>query len=94
VDLFDVDESAIAPGSPAALEKLGRAAAVPGASGAPRAADPAAGRAHARDELWVPIVLLVLVVLCVEWTLYPRDAVLRGWRTLTARVRRADVGKT
>jgi hypothetical protein len=39
-------------------------------------------------------VLLVLVVLCVEWTLYHRDAVLRGWRALTARVRRADVGKT
>jgi hypothetical protein len=90
VDLFDVDESAIAPGSPAALEKLGRAATPPGPSAAPGAPNPAAGRPNARDELWIPIVLLILVVLCVEWTLYHRDAVLRGWRTLTARVRRAE----
>ena len=96
VDLFDVDESAIAPGSAAALEKLGRAVASPGpgASAAPGSTDPAAGRPNARDELWVPVVLLVLVVLCVEWSLYHRDAVLRGWRAVTGRLRRADAGKT
>jgi hypothetical protein len=94
VDLFDVDESAIGPGSVAALERLGRAAASPGASAAPGAADPTAGRPNARDELWIPVVLLVLVVLCIEWSLYHRDAVLRGWRALNGRVRRADAGRT
>ena len=65
VDLFDVDESTIAPGSAAALEELGRAASPrppprrPGASSVPSPA--AADRPTARDELWVPIVLLVLV---------------------------------
>jgi hypothetical protein len=90
VDLFDVDESAIAAGSTAGLEKLGRAAPAPGASSAPGVTDPAATRPAARDELWIPIVLLILVVLCVEWSLYHRDAVLRGWRGLTGRIRRAD----
>jgi hypothetical protein len=94
VDLFDVDESAIGPGSVAALERLGRAAASPGASAAPGAADPTAGRPNARDELWIPVELLVLVVLCIEWSLYHRDAVLRGWRALNGRVRRADAGRT
>jgi Ca-activated chloride channel homolog len=96
VDLFDVDESAIAPGSTAALEALGRAPAAsgaPGASAAPgRAVDPAAGRPNARDELWVPIVVAILVFLCVEWALYHRDAVLRGWRGLTGRLRRPAGG--
>jgi hypothetical protein len=94
VDLFDVDESAIAPGSTAVLEQLGRAAPAPGSSAAPGTRDPAAGRPPARDELWVPIVVLVLVVLCFEWTLYHRDAVLRGWRGVTGRLRRADGGGT
>jgi hypothetical protein len=92
VDLFDVDESAIAPGSPVALEALGRAATAsgaPGASAAPgTAGSPATPRPNARDELWVPIVVAILVVLCVEWALYHRDAVLRGWRAVTGRLRR------
>jgi len=98
VDLFDVDESAIAPGPNRVLEDLGRArvvagaSAAPGASGGPASPDPAAGRPNARDELWIPIVLLVLVGLCVEWSLYHRDAVLRAWRGLTGRVRRGDRG--
>jgi hypothetical protein len=91
VDLFDVAESTITPGSVAALEKLGRSAAVPvaspapGASAAPDAA--AASRPPARDELWFPIVLIVLVALCVEWALYHRDVVTRAWRGLSRRVR-------
>jgi hypothetical protein len=96
VDLFDVDESAIGPGSPATLEGLGRAISAspgPGASGAPGAARPGAGRPNARDELWIPIVLLILVALCVEGSLYPRDAVLRGWRGLSGRLRRSDGGR-
>ncbi|HEX5823759.1 MAG TPA: BatA and WFA domain-containing protein [Candidatus Limnocylindrales bacterium] len=89
VDLFDVDESAIAPGPNRVLEDLGRARAGPGASGAPGAADPAAAdRPAARDELWIPLVLIVLVGLCAEWTLYHRDAVLRAWRSVTGRLRR------
>jgi hypothetical protein len=96
VDLFDVDESAIAPGPNRVLEDLGKArvvagaSAAPGTSGGPASPDPAAGRPNARDELWIPIVLLVLVGLCVEWSLYHRDAVLRAWRGLTGRVRRGD----
>jgi hypothetical protein len=90
VDLFDVNESKIAPGSIAALEGLGRAAPVPGASAPP---DPAvASRPPARDELWFPIVLIVLVGLCVEWALYHRDVVTRAWRTLSGRIRRPARG--
>jgi Ca-activated chloride channel homolog len=94
VDLFDVDESAIAPGSDQALVALGRAAssAAPGASLAPGAADPVAARPNARDELWLPIVLAILVALCVEWALYHRDAVLRSWRALTGRLKQPARG--
>lgn len=89
VDLFDVDESAIAPGAPRVLEDLGRPRPAPGASGAPTgAADPTAGRPNARDELWIPIVVVVLVGLCVEWALYHRDAVQRTWRGIRTRLRR------
>jgi hypothetical protein len=97
VDLFDVNESAIAPGKAAELEELGRGASgpggspVPGASGAPAPAS-AASRPPARDELWLPIVLLVLLLLCAEWTLYHRDVVLRGWRSFSGRLRRPAGG--
>ncbi len=87
VDLFDVDESTIAPGSAAAIEALGATAAVPGASAAP--GDAAVQRPTTRDELWVPIVLLVLVALCVEWALFHRDGLIRLRRSLLARIRRA-----
>jgi VWA domain-containing protein/aerotolerance regulator-like protein len=91
VDLFDVNESAIAPGKASALEKLGRAPAAPGASPAPGAsgapAPAAENRPPARDELWLPIVFIVLVLLCAEWTLYHRDVVIRGWRSFTTRLR-------
>ena len=86
VDLFDVDESTIAPGSAAAIEALGVA---PGASASPGPGNgqgtPATARATARDELWVPIVLLVLVGLCIEWAVYHRDALIRMRRGLGAR---------
>jgi hypothetical protein len=89
VDLFDVNESAIAPGPTRVLEDLGRAASpAPGASAGPGQGAAVESRPNARDELWFPIVLLVLVVLCVEWSLYHRDTVLRGWRGLTGRLRR------
>ena len=48
VDLFDVSESTIAPGSAAALERLGSATAGGGAGGA------GSDRPPARDDLWIP----------------------------------------
>ena len=71
--------------------------ATPGASVEPSAfpgASPGAGaggtepRPPARDELWVPIVLLVLAVLVVEYLVYQRDAVARLVRGMVARTRR------
>ncbi|MGZ8437090.1 MAG: vWA domain-containing protein [Candidatus Limnocylindrales bacterium] len=86
VDLFDVDESTIAPGSAATIEALGHVpAASPGPSGTNAGAPPATDRPMARDELWIPIVLVVLVALCVEWAVYQRDPVLRLRRELAAR---------
>lgn len=97
VDLFDAAESNIAPGSAAAIVALGGGtAAAPGQSGsnasaAPSPSNPAAGggqteRAAARDELWVPIVLLVLIALMAEWLVYQRDAVTRLSRGLRTRL--------
>jgi len=80
VDLFDVGESRIAPGSAAAIEGLGLGAG----GGTP--AGPAGERPPARDELWVPIVLLALVFLLVEWAVYQRDALVRLRRAIGARL--------
>ncbi len=85
VDLFDVDESTIAPGSAAAIEALGRAPdASPGAGG-PGNATPL-DRPAARDELWVPLLLIVLAALMVEWAVYERDALARFRRSLATRL--------
>ena len=110
VDLFDVDESNIAPGQARVLTALGGGVAptpgpsgraAPGASATPEpvpSASPstaAAGtdpRPPARDELWVPILLLVLAVLLVEWAVYQRDAVIRIWRLIGARLGRRPAG--
>ena len=74
------------------LEALGRAAtASPGPSGEPTAGS--AGpieRPNAHDEVWIPIVFIVLVALCAEWALYQRDTVLRGWRAVVSRLRRSE----
>jgi Ca-activated chloride channel family protein len=88
VDLFDVDESTIAPGSAATIEALGVA---PSASAAPGSGS-AATRPSARDELWIPLVLLVLVVLSVEWAVYHRDAVIRIRRSFATRIGRGATG--
>ncbi len=88
VDLFDVGESTIAPGSVAALEALGGG---PVASAAPGTAGPTA-RPTTRDELWLPIVLLVLVGLCIEWAVYHRDALTRMYRSFRTRVGRQPTG--
>jgi hypothetical protein len=95
VDLFDASESDVAPGSPSAIVALGRApgasGATPSGSLAPTAstapgssATPGSGGTDkppvARDELWVLLVLIALVVLTAEWLVYHRDAVTRLWR--------------
>jgi Ca-activated chloride channel family protein len=92
VALFDVDESTIAPGSAAAIEALGTTAAAspdPGSSAAPGGVV-APERPTSRDELWVPIVLIVLVVLSVEWALYHRDGLIRIRRALATRLGRGS----
>lgn len=101
VDLLDVDESRIAPGDASAITRLGAVAAPsPGvsASPAPSAASPDASAGGAggsdssappvsRDELWIPIVLVVLLLLTAEWLVYERDTLARLRRTLAARLR-------
>ena len=47
-----------------------------------------AERPSARDELWVPIVLVVLALLLIEWTVYHRDAAIRLRRALAGRLGR------
>jgi hypothetical protein len=81
VDLLDVDESKIAPGDPAKLTALGAPAASPGTGGAGAAGE----RPNARDELWIPILLLALLVLTAEWLVYERDTLARLRRSLAAR---------
>ncbi len=73
------------PGSPGPSAGAGSPAV---ASPSPTAAAGAATaeRPKARDELWIPIVLLVLLVLMAEWLVYQRDAVLRLWRAFRARL--------
>ena len=79
VDLFDVDESTIAPTDGAAIVKLG----------GPTDTTAAAARPPARDELWIPLVMLVLAILLVEWLVYERDALARLRRGLSPRLGRA-----
>ena len=87
VDLLDVDESRIAPGDAAALTALGRdPAASPGTGETPGAA---ADRPNARDELWIPIVVIALIVLTIEWLVYERDTLARLRRSLAARFGRS-----
>jgi hypothetical protein len=85
VDLLDVDESNIAPGDPAKLTGLGR----PAASSNPSAGTgvtAAAKEPAARDELWIPIVLVALAVLTLEWLVYERDTLARLRRRAVASI--------
>ena len=91
VDLFSVAESSIGPGSAATIEALGRArggtadpSASPGAGAGPTTAP--ADRRPARDELWAPLLLIVLLLLCVEWAVYERDGLRRIRRGIAARL--------
>src|SRR3990172_5700553 len=70
-------------------ELMGGSAA-PTAAGAPAAtggtgAGNTTDRPPARDELWVPIVLIAIAVLLTEWIVYQRDAVTRLWRGFRGR---------
>ncbi len=86
VDLFDVDESTIAPGAAATIEALG---AEPQPSGEPGTGS-VTPRPAARDELWIPLVLVVLAFLSVEWAIYHRDAVTRLQRGFATRLGRGQ----
>jgi hypothetical protein len=105
IDLFDVNESTIAPGSPATIAALGSGGPVPSPATSPSGSAspgvtpaPSAGagtvtdRRPARDELWAPIVLLVLAILSLEYALYQRDAVIRTWRAVGTRLGRSAGG--
>jgi Ca-activated chloride channel family protein len=87
VDLFDVDESTIAPGDAAKLTALGGTTTAPGSSTTPGAGGGGVTRPAARDELWVPVLLAVLAFLLIEWAVYQRDALIRSWRALRRRIR-------
>ena len=86
VDLLDVDESRIAPGDAAALTALGAPVASPG-TGTGGTAAPPVERPNARDELWIPIVLIALLVLTAEWLVYERDTLARLRRSIAATAR-------
>ena len=88
VDLFDVDESTIAPGS-AADDRGAR-----GDGGASRRLQrgrrrPATERpTDAATSCGSRSCCIVLVALCVEWALYHRDGLIRIRRSLAARLGR------
>ncbi len=83
VDLFDVNESTIAPGSAAALERLGSATTAGGAAGGA-----GSDRPPARDDLWIPLAAIALVFLVLEALVFQRDALVRMRRWLAVRLRR------
>ncbi len=84
VSLLDVDESRIAPGDAAKLQAMGAPVASPGTGGAA----PSEPRPNARDEIWIPILLVALTVLTIEWLVYERDTLARLRRGISSRLRR------
>jgi hypothetical protein len=95
VDLLDVDESTIAPGDPAKLTALGTGGGTgAGGPGAGPGDQPGDERPNARDELWIPVVLIALLVLTLEWLVYERDTVARLRRSLGGRLGRGTPPRT
>lgn len=82
VDLFEPGESSIRPRDGSALAALG---GTPGGTNTP---------GTARDEWWVPLVLLLLVVLAAEWLLYERDGARRLRQGIRARLGRGPERRT
>ena len=81
--------------SPAPSGSAAAATATPAPTGSPAAsggtsAGTTVDRPPARDELWVPIVLIAIVVLLAEWIVYQRDAVTRLWRGFRGRLGRGE----
>jgi hypothetical protein len=76
VDLFDAEESNIAPGDGSRISAVGTASAGDGEPGI------------ARDEWWVPLALLALLLLLAEWLVYERDGARRLRNALRERLRR------
>lgn len=61
-------------------------AVTPAPSGSPVAGGSGGGdRPPARDELWIPIALIVLAFVLIEWLVYQRDAATRIWRSIVGR---------
>ena len=84
-----IDDHAGLGGRPRGARHDGRRSGQPGGSPAPAGTtDPVATRPAARDELWIPLLVLVLVLLCIEWAVYERDSLSRGRRALLARLGR------
>ena len=74
----------IAPGDPARLTALGTSPGTGAAAGGAPVERP-----NARDELWIPIVLVALVLLTIEWLVYERDTLARLRRAVAARLGRS-----
>jgi len=66
------------------------ATASPGTGQSPAVVD----RPNARDELWIPIVLIALLVLTLEWLVYERDTLARLRRGIAARLGRRNAPTT
>ncbi len=82
VDLFDVGESAIAPGDAAAIERLG---SMPNGNGT---AATTGERPPAREESWAPLAAIALLLVMLELLISDRDGVIRLRRAITGRLRR------
>jgi hypothetical protein len=76
VDLFDAEESNIAPGDGSRITAVGTAGAGTSEPGL------------ARSEWWIPLALLALVLLLLEWLVYERDGARRLRASLGEIVRR------
>ena len=72
----------------AAIEALGTTTNPSASPGSGSGSGDVTERPTTRDELWVPIVLLVLIGLCAEWILYHRDGLIRIRRGLAERLGR------
>ena len=89
VAMFDVRESTITPGDGRGLVELGAASGEQPGTTPGTAGGQAVERPTTRDELWIPILLIVLVGLCIEWAVYHRDALARIRRGFATRLGRA-----